>query len=90
MEQLGEKLDFEAELSRNGIKHEAFALHVLRRTVKGRKAGSTQEYSVTATNVVTERRHVYEGGAEANWVGQFSRATLRMVHTAVIHRVRSG
>src|SRR5439155_6213935 len=73
VERLGEKQDFEAELSRNGIKHEAFALHVLRRTVQGRKAGSTQDYSVTVTNVITERRHVYEGGAQANWVGQFSR-----------------
>ena len=73
VEQLGEKQDFEAELRRNGIKHQAFALYVLRRTVQGRKAGSTQDYSVTVTDVVTERRHVYEGGAEANWVGQFSR-----------------
>jgi hypothetical protein len=30
MEQLGEKQDFEAELSRQGLKHEDFVLHVRR------------------------------------------------------------
>jgi hypothetical protein len=72
LEQLGEKQDFEAELSRLGLGHEAFTLHVLRQTSEGRKAEPGQNYSVTVTNVVTERSHVYQGGPSLNWVRQFS------------------
>lgn len=62
LDQLGEKQDFEAELSRLGLGHEAFTLHVLRQTSEDRRAEWGQNYSVTATNVVTERSHLYQGG----------------------------
>jgi hypothetical protein len=72
LERLGEKQDFEAELSRLGLGHETFTLHVLRQTSEGRKAEPGQNYSVTVTNVVTERSHLYQGGLSLNWVRQFS------------------
>jgi len=73
LDQLGEKQDFESELSRLGLRHEDFTLHVLRQKPEGRKAEWNQNYSVTVTNIVTERSHLYQGGPRRNWVGQFSR-----------------
>ena len=73
VEQLGEKQDFEAELSRLGLRHEDFTLHVLRRVSEDRSAAWDQSYLVTVTNVVADRSHVYEGGPRQKWVAQFSR-----------------
>jgi hypothetical protein len=72
LEELGEKQNFESELSRLGLRHEDFTLHVLRQRSAGRKAEWSQDYSVTVTNVVTERSHLYQGGPKRNWVAQFS------------------
>jgi hypothetical protein len=38
IEQLGEKQDFETELTRLGHRHEDFTLHVLRSTARGKPA----------------------------------------------------
>ena len=72
VEQLGEKQDFESELTRQGFKHEDFTLHVLRETPRGPKAAWSQDYSVTVTNCVSARSHVYQGGPKRNWVTQSS------------------
>jgi hypothetical protein len=73
LEQLGEKQDFEAELSRLGFKHEHFILQVLRLTADGKDPEWTQSYSVTVTHVLNERSHMYQGGPRHNWVTQFAR-----------------
>jgi len=73
LNQLGEKQHFEAELSRLGLRHEDFTLHVLRQTSEGQTAERNQNCDVTVTNVVTERRHLYQGAPSRNWVSQFSR-----------------
>jgi hypothetical protein len=72
VEQLGEKQDFECELTRQGFKHEDFTLHVLRQIPRGPKAAWSNDYSVTVTNIVTARSHVYEGGPKWNWVTRSS------------------
>jgi hypothetical protein len=72
VEQLGEKQDFECELTRQGFKHEDFTLHVLRQIPRGPKAAWGNDYSVTVTNVVSGRSHVYQGGPKRNWVTQSS------------------
>ena len=73
LEPLGEKQDFEAQLSRLGLRHEHFTLHVLRQMSEERRAEWNQDYFVTVTNVLTERSHVYQGGPRHRWVAQFSR-----------------
>jgi hypothetical protein len=55
LEQLGEKQNFEAELSRFGFRHEEFALHVRRQTFETRTPEWNQSYSVTVTHVLTGR-----------------------------------
>ncbi len=72
VERLGEKQDFEAELTRQGFKHEDFTLHVLREIPRGPKAAWNNDYSVTVTNVVSGRNHVYRAGPKWNWVTQSS------------------
>jgi len=61
IEQLGEKQDFESELSRLGFMHEHFMLFigVVSSTVSGREH---YDYSVTAANITTGQR-VYHGGS---------------------------
>lgn len=73
VEQVGEKQDFESELTRQGFKHEDFALHVLREIPRGPKAAWSHGYSVTVTNIGSGRSHVYEGGPKRDWVTQSSR-----------------
>ena len=46
MEQLGEKQDFEAELSRRGFAHEAFLLHVRHGNKSGSGGAWAANYSV--------------------------------------------
>jgi hypothetical protein len=73
LEQLGEKQDFEAELSRLGFRHQDFILHVLRQMSENQSAKSNQSYSVTVTNALNDRSQFYQGGSGQRWVAQFSR-----------------
>jgi len=72
MEQLGERQDFESELSRLGFTHEAFTIYV--RRARAPASGTTwgQNYSVCVTNVVTKRSNIYWGGPGEQWVSQFA------------------
>jgi hypothetical protein len=72
LEQLGEKQDFEAELSRPGFGHEEFTLHVLRQTSEARSPEWNQSYSVTVTHVLTGRSYLYQGGPGRVRVAQFT------------------
>ena len=67
IEQLGEKQDFESELSRLGFKHEHFMLFisVVSFEVSGR---SRSDYSVTVFNGSTGHGRVYQGGPRRDWV----------------------
>ena len=67
IEQLGEKQDFEADLSRLGFRHEHFVLHVAR-PPRGTSGWASHDYTVTVENVVTERQGVYRGGPSKGWV----------------------
>ena len=60
MEQLGEKQDFEAELSRLGFPHEDFTLRV-------RRARPATDSCQSA------KSNIYWGGPSENWVAQFVR-----------------
>jgi hypothetical protein len=70
MEQVGEKQDFESELTRLGLRHEDFELHVRRALIGTRKEWSTN-YAVRVTNNVTEKHHIYWGGPGQDWIAQF-------------------
>src|SRR5882757_6423105 len=72
MEQLGEKQDFESELSRLGFAHEAFTICV--RRVRAPESGTTwlENYSVCITNIVAKRSNIYWGGPGERWVAQFA------------------
>jgi hypothetical protein len=65
IEQLGEKQDFEAHLSRMGFRHQHFVLHVVRPRISEWNA---QDYTVTVENVAAERQRVYQGGPGKEWV----------------------
>ena len=71
MELVGEKQDFEAELSRFGFRHEDFALCVRRAELTGGKTSWVANYAVQVTNSATGRCNVYWGGPRENWVAQF-------------------
>ena len=72
MEQLGEKQDFEAELSRLGFAHEAFMLFVPRASASNGADPWTRNYTVFVTNTVTKRRNIYWGGPGNRWVADFA------------------
>jgi hypothetical protein len=72
MEQVGEKQDFEAELSRLGLRHEDFILHVRRGRLGGLDRGWGSHYAVRVTNTVTGIRAIYLGGPGETWVAQFA------------------
>jgi hypothetical protein len=72
MEQLGEKQDFEAELSRFGYEHDNFALSVRRARADGIGSEWTANYFVCVTELHTSRSNVYLGGPRGDWVKQFS------------------
>jgi hypothetical protein len=72
IEQLGEKQDFEAELSRQHFRHEHFVLHVVRPR-RETSEWATQSYSVTVENVVTKRLRAYQGGLNKEWVWECAR-----------------
>ena len=72
MDQLGEKQDFEAQLSRLGFRHEDFALDVRRADLgpRGNRAW-TSHYAVRVSNVAIGKRNIYWGGPGEDWVAQF-------------------
>jgi hypothetical protein len=72
MEQLGEKQDFESELSRLGFRHEDFALHVRRAGFGEINRVWKSNYAVRVTNAALGKRNIYWGGPGENWVGQFA------------------
>lgn len=71
MEQIGERQDFECELSRLGFRHEDFALHVRRADAPGARSGWTANYAVRVTNIPTSRNIFYWGGPGERWVEEF-------------------
>jgi hypothetical protein len=72
MEQLGEKQDFEAELTRLGFEHEHFELQVERPRESGAEARCDSTYAVEVTNVRTGKKNIYWGGPSENWVVRFA------------------
>ena len=72
MEQVGEKQDFEAHLSRLGFRHEDFALHVRRADPRRGNRTWTSHYAVRVVNAVTGKRNIYWGGPGEDWVAQFA------------------
>ncbi|HEY1459875.1 MAG TPA: hypothetical protein VGH59_07455 [Casimicrobiaceae bacterium] len=70
MEQLGERQDFEAELTRLGFTHEEFTINV-RRDERSRDRDWSIRYTVWVTNVVNRRGNAYFGTAGRTWVTQF-------------------
>jgi hypothetical protein len=73
MEQLGERYEFETELTRQGFRHEDFALHVMRERQQSGKTEWVPRYAVTVVNVRTDRRMVYRSGGRKGWVARFAR-----------------
>jgi len=73
MELLGEKQDFEAELSRFGFRHENFSLCVRRADRASDNAYWSTNYAVQVSFVSDDKRkcNVYWGGPRENWVAQF-------------------
>jgi hypothetical protein len=71
IEQIGEKQDFECELTRLGFKHEDFALHVRRANALGAGTAWTTNYAVRVTNIPTARHIFYWGGPGEHWIEAF-------------------
>ena len=71
MEQLGEKQDFESELSRLGIPHEDFTIRV-RRAHPAATGSWAYHYAVRVTNRQSAKSNIYWGGAGENWIAQFA------------------
>ena len=72
LEQLGEKQDFEAELSRRGFRHEEFTLHVESGKESGSHAKWSPRYEVKVTHAPTRTVKAYRGGPRENWVARFT------------------
>jgi hypothetical protein len=77
MEQLGEKQDFEAELSRLGFAHEAFLLDVRHGNKPGSGGAWAANYSVRVLHISTRRQSIYWGGPGENWVSEFATDVAR-------------
>jgi hypothetical protein len=73
LEQLGEKQDFEAELSRRGYRHEEFTLHVEPDRRFASRAGWNPRYEVKVTHAPTQTVRSYLGGTRQNWVARFAK-----------------
>jgi len=69
MELVGEKQDFEAELSRFGFQHEDFSICVRRAKTPSPWVAN---YAVQVTHLATRKCNVYWGGPRENWVAQFA------------------
>ena len=76
VEQLGEKQDFEAELSRRGFRHEDFTLHVEAVKGSGSAAGWDSGYEVEVNHGPTREVRTYRGGPRRNWVSSFAKDLL--------------
>ena len=72
VEQLGEKQDFEAELSRVGHQHEEFTLHVDPLNTARPRAGWNPRYQVKVTHSPTKTVKTYDGGPRESWVAHFA------------------
>ena len=72
MEQVGEKQDFEAELSRLGFRHEDFDLYVRGANFGGSNRAWTAHYAVRVTNSAASKRNIYWGGPGEDWIAQFA------------------
>ena len=68
VEQLGEKQDFESEVSRRGFRRGDFTLQVARAPREGSRTCSEQDYLVTVVNVVTQAQRLRRGGPRGEWV----------------------
>jgi hypothetical protein len=73
LEQLGEKQDLEAELSRRGFRHEEFTLHVEPDPRYRSRAGWNPCYEVKVTHAPTQTVRSYPGGTRQNWVAGFAK-----------------
>lgn len=71
MVQVGEKDDFEWELTRLGFEHEHFE-RVERPHLRGPNERWDPNYAVHVTNVRTGQSIVYWGGPSGNWVVRFA------------------
>jgi hypothetical protein len=71
MEQLGEKQDFECEITRLGFEHEDFVLCVRRASAPGKGTPWTSNYAVLVTNMHTQRHMIYWGGPGQEWIEEF-------------------
>ena len=70
MEQLGEKQDFESQLSRLGFRHEDFKLHVGQEQRGDAKSVGARVYAVDLIHVITGKSKIYWGGRGADWVAK--------------------
>jgi hypothetical protein len=73
LEQLGERYEFETELTRQGFRHEDFTLHVMRERPPPGKSEWLRRYAVTVVQVRADRRRVYRGDGRHRWVAEFAR-----------------
>jgi hypothetical protein len=71
-QQLGEKRDFETELSRVGFRHEEFVLHVNPKHAPRPKARGNSRYEVKVTHMPTQTVKTYVGGPRENWLAHFA------------------
>jgi hypothetical protein len=72
LEQLGDKQDFESELSRVGFRHEEFTLQVDHKNTRRSIAGWDPQYQVKVTHAPTQTVKVYEGGPRKKWLARFA------------------
>jgi hypothetical protein len=86
IEQIGEKQDFECELSRLGFRHEDFALHVRRANALGAGSAWTAHYAVRVTNVSAARQVIYWGGPREDWIQAFVADATSGVYGQPTHR----
>ena len=73
LEQLSEKQDFEAELSRRGFRHEDFTLQVSPIGSSASRAGWDTRYEVRVAHASTQTVKAYQAGPRKNWVAGFVR-----------------
>ncbi len=84
MEQVGERQDFESELSRLGLRHEDFELYVRRANFNRAKKQWSSNYAVRVSNLTTARRNIYWGGPGQDWVAQFTTDLVRGLYGEVV------
>lgn len=80
IEQLGEKQDFEAELSRRGFPHEDFSLHVEIAKGTDSRVSWDQRYEVAVIHRRSQSIRIYRGGPRKNWVRGFTQDLLDGVY----------